>query len=878
MLKKAISETRVLITGASNGIGLATTKRLAALGYQVFATYRSIERSGQLLALDTDMQNVHAIQLDVTDEEAVIAEKISHLGIDILINNAGIGLVGVAESFSIEQIEKVIEVNLIGAIKVTDAVLPGMRARDSGKIITISSIVGPLPDMRQSIYSATKIALEHWSSGLLHDLQAHGFNIQVANVHPGPVVTHFETATPMGERFQGQDNPYGQMNEQVTTWRALMRQGRPVEESVDTILRVIEAENPLFWNPTEIRVRKNFAQVFQDPTGAEFIKGPQSSNTAPWFKEAIPEGTGRFNKPRGETVVVITGASKGIGLAAAKGFAEAGYHVIATARNPAASPELRALQDSFPNLEVKSLDVTSSLQLLQKFVTEIGGYVDILVNNAGIGLLGPAESYTEEQVCTLLQTNVLGVIKMNFAVLPGMRERNVGMILSLSSIVGPIPSHAQPLYSASKAMVEHFSAQLRNDLTDAGFDNIAIANIHPGAVLTHFAIDIMQGTRFKTDNPYFLAAENNDRFIQAMKNGRSPEETVHTMLRLIHQPSCPFWNPTEPRVAENFARVYRDASGARFAQGPIFTFRKKIHDSLADNKVIPVVGTDYLTCFDDIMQLTQALYKGGSKVIEFVLRGSNARTVVNSSIFAQIKAIYPDMVIGVGTCVTPDDIQYAREAGADFVVSANFSWSCIEKADSEDIFYLPGVGDLGRFDALITGEERHPRSGKTVHELLGGTGVATLKVHPGASTDLIDVINATIMNDYQKQQGNIQFVDLEPSELAPKNWEITQVGQFSKKPHVSMLGGTYPYQYRDDLGHWHNAIQEKDWSKISALTTQAMQLTHSQEKSIVNRIEETQATQLAPTARVSNHSIFTGNTDSDQAAQAAMTLPIFPSV
>ena len=194
--------------------------------------------------------------------------------IDILINNAGMGIVGVAESFSIPQIQQIIETNVLGVVKVTNSILPIMRAQNSGLIITISSIVGPLPDMRQCFYSGSKAMVEHYTAQLKNDLKDAGYNIAVANIHPGPVVTNFETAATVGERFNTEKNPYPQMDTDVHKWRTLMRDGRPVSETVDTILSVIYVEHPNFWNPTESRVHENFAEVYCDPTGERFSNGP----------------------------------------------------------------------------------------------------------------------------------------------------------------------------------------------------------------------------------------------------------------------------------------------------------------------------------------------------------------------------------------------------------------------------------------------------------------------------------------------------------------------------------------------------------------------------------------------------------------------------
>lgn len=265
----------VLITGASKGIGLATAERLAREGYNVIATARNPENSPLLLELAKKCENISIKKLDVTDSEENINSLITSIGkIDILINNAGLGIVGVAESFSLNQIQHIIDTNVFGVVKVTNAVLPSMRSHNSGMILTISSIVGPLPDMRQCFYSGSKAMVEHYTSQLKNDLKEAGYNIVVANIHPGPVVTNFENSAPIGERFNNQENPYPQMDADVNRWRTLMKKGRPVSEPANTILNVIQSENPTFWNPTESRVRNNFVDTYCDPTGEQFSNGP----------------------------------------------------------------------------------------------------------------------------------------------------------------------------------------------------------------------------------------------------------------------------------------------------------------------------------------------------------------------------------------------------------------------------------------------------------------------------------------------------------------------------------------------------------------------------------------------------------------------------
>jgi hypothetical protein len=185
------------------------------------------------------------------------------------------------------------------------------------------------------------------------------------------------------------------------------------------------------------------------------------------------------------------------------------------------------------------------------------------------------------------------------------------------------------------------------------------------------------------------------------------------------------------------------------------------------------------------------------------------------------------MKVGVGTCVTPEDIEYAKKIGGDFAVSANFSWDNLKKADELGLFYLPSVGTLGEFQKLITGEKKSPE-GKTVQELLGGRDIATLKVHPGGEGNLIDLVNATIMNDYQKAQQQISFVQLCPSSSVQDGFDMNRIAAIGAKKHVAMIGGTTTYVMKDADGDYHNLIQEGRFDDITELARYAKAVVHGE--------------------------------------------------
>jgi short-subunit dehydrogenase len=175
-----------LVTGASSGIGRATAKALQSAGFRVFGTSRraAAERS----------DGVTMLACDVTDDESV-AKLVDRVlaeaeRIDLLVNNAGVGVIGGAEESSIAQAQTLFDVNVFGVMRVTKAVLPTMRRQGKGRIINISSILGLIPSPYNAIYSSSKHAIEGYSESLDHELRTLG--IRVVLVEPGYTNTAFE--------------------------------------------------------------------------------------------------------------------------------------------------------------------------------------------------------------------------------------------------------------------------------------------------------------------------------------------------------------------------------------------------------------------------------------------------------------------------------------------------------------------------------------------------------------------------------------------------------------------------------------------------------------------------------------------------------------
>mmetsp|Transcript_6394 Transcript_6394/g.19393 ORF Transcript_6394/g.19393 Transcript_6394/m.19393 type:complete len:286 (-) Transcript_6394:160-1017(-) len=180
----------VLITGASSGFGLMTAKTFALKGWRVIATMRNPEAAASALA---SLEGVTVLALDVQKPatiDSAVAKTMELFGrIDVLVNNAGYGCIGFFEGTSMEEIERQYEVNVLGSMRVTKAVLPHMRKAKSGTIVNVSSVAGGHTNPLGSIYYSSKWALEGWAECLSYELLALG--IQVKLVQPGAFKTDF---------------------------------------------------------------------------------------------------------------------------------------------------------------------------------------------------------------------------------------------------------------------------------------------------------------------------------------------------------------------------------------------------------------------------------------------------------------------------------------------------------------------------------------------------------------------------------------------------------------------------------------------------------------------------------------------------------------
>ena len=182
----------ILITGASSGLGKATAHHLASQGFIVIGTSR---HGSSLKSLNESKEKTSPfiLKMDLTNEqsieEAVYTIMKTYGSIDVLINNAGMGISGSVEESNITDVKKLFETNFFGTLNLTQTVLPIMRKQQSGLIISMSSIGGVLGLPFQGIYSASKFAIE----GVMESLrmEVHKFGIKVVLVEPGDFKTNF---------------------------------------------------------------------------------------------------------------------------------------------------------------------------------------------------------------------------------------------------------------------------------------------------------------------------------------------------------------------------------------------------------------------------------------------------------------------------------------------------------------------------------------------------------------------------------------------------------------------------------------------------------------------------------------------------------------
>jgi NAD(P)-dependent dehydrogenase (short-subunit alcohol dehydrogenase family) len=281
--------SRILITGTSSGIGLATALELARHGHTVCAAMRNPARAPELAttaARERLPLTVHTLDVDSdTSVSEAIAALLAGAPIDALVNNAGIERSGAIEDLSMEDFRACMETNYFGALRCIRAVIPAMRQARRGCIVNISSVAGRIASTPLSPYSASKWALEAVSEALAQELRP--FDVRVALVEPGII------DTPMAHRIEVPPAPslYRHGARFAAIFREALTQPTPPTLVAEKIREIIESGDTTLRHPV-------------GPDAAGYITWRASLTDEQWIEwNAVDDETWRSrpNRPRGPT-------------------------------------------------------------------------------------------------------------------------------------------------------------------------------------------------------------------------------------------------------------------------------------------------------------------------------------------------------------------------------------------------------------------------------------------------------------------------------------------------------------------------------------------------------------------------------------------------
>lgn len=256
-------------------------------------------------------------------------------------------------------------------------------------------------------------------------------------------------------------------------------------------------------------------------------------------------------------VALITGASKGVGLATAKLLAENGFTVYGTTR------QIPSAED--PQIHFLSVDLQDacSIRSAVQILLEKEGHIDVLINNAGYGLVGPVELLTEQEMHQQMNINFFAPIHFIQAALPSMREQKSGHIINISSINAFLTPPFGSLYAASKAALESLSESLSVELLPYG---ISVSIVEPGLIRTHFALPI--GSRELLGNPYRDILERLHKEIEErlanpeiLSPSQSPEEVAQEIFKVVQAPHPKLRYQTSPSAQLLVSKKLLDLNG-----------------------------------------------------------------------------------------------------------------------------------------------------------------------------------------------------------------------------------------------------------------------------------------------------------------------------
>ena len=242
----------IVITGLAQGMGRDVACRLAAAGNSIAGFDLD---AAELAALEKELDELgaahHLTPLDITDREGVLRfrdEVLAKFGrVDTVVSNVGIGFFGPFEEIDLEKALKCLEINVIGAASIFQAFIPAMRAQKSGKLIAMSSLVGVIPFPFESMYTASKFAIEGMVESIKYEVEP--FGLKVALIEPAQVSTDFAAKI---HKLPPEGSPYRERAQRfINRDNELIKTATTPAQAADKIVRVVLANSPKLHNQVD---------------------------------------------------------------------------------------------------------------------------------------------------------------------------------------------------------------------------------------------------------------------------------------------------------------------------------------------------------------------------------------------------------------------------------------------------------------------------------------------------------------------------------------------------------------------------------------------------------------------------------------------------
>ena len=228
------STRTALVTGASSGIGEAVATSLSARGWQVFGTSRDPDAVKERIA------GVTYLALDLNDEESIVACAAAAGAVDVLVNNAGESQSGPFEELPMDAVRRLFQLNVFGAVRLTQLVLPGMRERGYGRVVMIGSMLASFPLAYRSSYVAAKAALRGFATAARREVLPYG--VGITTVEPGSINTGIGTRR---THYLTDGSPYaGEYHTMIERLDHNERHGIAAETVAATVVKAIDADPP----------------------------------------------------------------------------------------------------------------------------------------------------------------------------------------------------------------------------------------------------------------------------------------------------------------------------------------------------------------------------------------------------------------------------------------------------------------------------------------------------------------------------------------------------------------------------------------------------------------------------------------------------------